>query len=58
MSQTKPVKIVFDVTSSDTLTHQARAAPCDKYWPPLIPQSTFEVVVYGRRDADVCEGKI
>src|SRR5258706_1570950 len=45
-SQTKPVKIVFDVTSGDTLVHQA-ALRHVTLMATSYPQSTFEVVVYG-----------
>ena len=45
-SQTKPVKIVFDVTSDDTLVHQA-ALRHVTLMATSYPQSTFEVVVYG-----------
>ena len=46
MAQTKPVKIVFDVTSSDTLTHQAVLRHVSGM-AKAYPQSTFEVVIYG-----------
>ena len=45
-AQTKPVKIVFDVTSSDTLIHRAalrHVSGMAKAYPQLI----FEVVIYG-----------
>lgn len=45
-SQTKPVKILFDVTSKDTLTHQAvlrHVTGMSKAY----PQSDFEIVIYG-----------
>jgi len=44
--QTKPVKIVFDVTSKDTLTHQAVLRHV-KTMASSYPNSNFEVVVYG-----------
>src|ERR1051326_8985548 len=52
----KPVKIVFDVTSNDTLIHQATlrhvTAMAEAY-----PKSTFEVVIYGGAIAMVQNGK-
>jgi intracellular sulfur oxidation DsrE/DsrF family protein len=45
-AQTKPVKIVFDVTSSDTLVHQAALRHVTEM-AKAYPQSSFEVVVYG-----------
>lgn len=45
-SQTKPVKIVFDVTSGDTLVHQAALRHVTAM-AVAYPQSTFEVVIYG-----------
>lgn len=45
-SQEKPVKVVFDITSKDTLDHQTvmrHVALMAKAY----PQSQFEVVVYG-----------
>ena len=46
IAQTNPVKIVFDITSKDTLAHQAAfrhvAMMSEAY-----PQSSFEVVIYG-----------
>jgi uncharacterized protein len=44
--QTKPVKIVFDVTSKDTLTHQAVLRHINGM-ASSYPNSSFEVVVYG-----------
>jgi uncharacterized protein len=44
--QTKPVKIVFDVTSKDTLTHQAVLRHVNTM-ASSYPNSNFEVVVYG-----------
>jgi uncharacterized protein len=46
MAQTKPVKIVFDVTSSDTLVHQAALRHVSSM-AAAYPQSVFEVVIYG-----------
>ena len=44
--QNKPVKIVFDVTSKDTLTHQAVLRHVNGM-ATSYPNSNFEVVVYG-----------
>ena len=44
-AQEKPVKIVFDVTSSDTLVHQA-AVRHVKFMSQAYPESEFEVVMY------------
>jgi intracellular sulfur oxidation DsrE/DsrF family protein len=44
--QTKPVRIVFDVTSKDTLTHQAVLRHVNGM-SASYPNSSFEVVVYG-----------
>jgi uncharacterized protein len=44
--QNKPVKIVFDVTSKDTLTHQAVLRHVNTM-ATSYPNSNFEVVVYG-----------
>src|SRR6266566_2286985 len=46
MAQTKPVKIVFDVASGDTLVHQAALRHVSAM-ATAYPQSTFEVVIYG-----------
>ncbi len=46
LAQTKPVKIVFDVTSGDTLVHQATLRHVSEM-AKAYPQSSFEVVVYG-----------
>jgi intracellular sulfur oxidation DsrE/DsrF family protein len=46
MAQAKPVKIVFDITSNDSLAHQAvlrHVTGMSKSY----PDSKFEVVVYG-----------
>ena len=45
-AQTKPVKILFDVTSKDSLTHQA-ALRHVKLMSSAYTSSNFEVVVYG-----------
>ena len=44
--QTKPVRIVFDVTSKDTLTHQAVLRHV-KGMAKSYPEAMFEVVMYG-----------
>jgi len=46
MSQEKPVKIVFDITSADTLAHQAVLRHVSGM-AKAYPKSTFEVVIYG-----------
>lgn len=45
-AQSKPVKILFDVTSKDSLTHQAVLRHV-KGMSSSYPGSSFEVVVYG-----------
>jgi uncharacterized protein len=45
-AQTKPVKILFDVTSKDSLTHQAVLRHV-KTMSSAYTNSNFEVVVYG-----------
>lgn len=45
-AQTKPVKILFDVTSKDSLTHQAVLRHV-KGMSSSYTNSNFEVVVYG-----------
>ena len=45
-AQTNPVRILFDVTSKDTLAHQG-ALRHVTMMAKAYPQSTFEVVVYG-----------
>jgi uncharacterized protein len=45
-AQTKPVKIVFDITSKDTLTHQAVMRHVSGM-AKSYPDSKFEVVIYG-----------
>jgi uncharacterized protein len=44
--QSKPVKIVFDITSKDTLTHQAVIRHVTGM-AKSYPDSKFEVVIYG-----------
>jgi intracellular sulfur oxidation DsrE/DsrF family protein len=46
MAQNKPVKILFDVTSNDSLTHQAVLRHV-KAMASSYTNSNFEVVVYG-----------
>ena len=46
LAQTTPVKIVFDVTSKDSLTHQAAMRHVSGMT-ASYPESEFEVVVYG-----------
>jgi uncharacterized protein len=46
VAQNKPVKIVFDVTSADSLTHQAVIRHVTMM-ASAYPDSNFEVVVYG-----------
>jgi intracellular sulfur oxidation DsrE/DsrF family protein len=46
VAQTNPVKIVFDITSKDTLAHQG-ALRHMTLMAKSYPQSTFELVVYG-----------
>lgn len=45
-SQTKPVQIVFDITSADTLTHQALLRHVSGL-AKAHPDAQLEVVVYG-----------
>ena len=45
-SQTKPVKIVFDITSKDTLAHQIALRHVTGM-AKAYPDSKFEVVIYG-----------
>lgn len=44
--QTKPVRIVFDVTSKDTLTHQSVLRHV-KGMAKMYPEAMLEVVMYG-----------
>lgn len=55
-AQAKPVKIVFDVTSGDTLTHQAVMRHVSEM-AKAYPQSSFEVVVYGNAMPMLVKGK-
>ena len=56
LAQTKPVKIVFDVTSKDTLTHQAVL----RHITGMVkahPDAMLEVVIYGGAGPMVVNGK-
>ena len=55
-AQPKPVKIVFDITSKDTLTHQAVLRHVTGM-AASYPQSTFEVVIYGGAISMALKGK-
>jgi intracellular sulfur oxidation DsrE/DsrF family protein len=55
-SQNKPVKILFDVTSKDTLTHQAVLRHVNGM-SSSYPNSNFEVVVYGAAVSMFQKGK-
>lgn len=55
-SQTKPVRIVFDVTSKDTSTHQAVLRHV-KGMAKAYPDALLEVVVYGGAWPMVVNGK-
>ncbi|MBA4058000.1 MAG: hypothetical protein C0490_25005 [Marivirga sp.] len=46
LSQTKPVKIIFDITSKDTIAHQTVLRHVSGM-AAAYPGSEFEVVVYG-----------
>lgn len=54
--QAKPVKIVFDVTSKDTLTHQAVMRHVTGM-AKSYPDSKFEVIIYGGAISMVTQGK-
>jgi len=55
-AQTNPVKIVFDITSKDTLAHQGALRHVNMM-SKAYPQSTFEVVIYGSALPMVVKGK-
>ncbi|MEX1239853.1 MAG: hypothetical protein WEB30_09050 [Cyclobacteriaceae bacterium] len=55
-AQTKPVKIVFDVTSKDSLTHQAVLRHV-KGMAKAYPDAMLEVVIYGGAWPMVVNGK-
>lgn len=46
LSQNKPVKILFDITSKDTLTHQAVLRHVTGM-SDMYPNAVLEVVIYG-----------
>lgn len=56
LGQAKPVKIVFDVTSKDTLTHQAVLRHV-KGMAASYPNAVLEVVIYGGAWPMVVSGK-
>ena len=56
IAQTNPVRIVFDITSKDTLAHQG-ALRHVTMMSKAYPQSTFEVVIYGSALPMVVKGK-
>jgi uncharacterized protein len=56
LSQTKPVRVLFDITSKDTLTHQAVLRHV-KGMSALYPNAQLEVVVYGGAWPMVVNGK-
>ena len=56
IAQTNPVRIVFDITSKDTLAHQG-ALRHVTMMSKAYPQSTFEVVIYGSALQMVVKGK-
>lgn len=56
VAQTNPVKIVFDITSKDTLAHQG-ALRHVTMMAKAYPQSTFVLVVYGSALPMVVKGQ-
>lgn len=56
LAQTKPVKIVFDVTSKDTLTHQAVLRHVEGM-AKAYPDAMLEVVIYGNAWPMAVKGK-
>jgi uncharacterized protein len=56
VAQSKPVKIVFDLTSKDTLTQQT-ALRHISLMTESYPQSSFELVIYGGAMNMVVKGK-
>ena len=56
VAQTNPVKIVFDITSKDTLAHQA-ALRHVTMMSKAYPQSMFQLVIYGSALPMVVKGK-
>lgn len=55
-AQARPVKIVFDITSKDTLTHQAVLRHVDGMV-KAYPDALLEVVIYGNAWPMVVSGK-
>ncbi|MEX2233676.1 MAG: DsrE family protein [Cyclobacteriaceae bacterium] len=55
-SQTKPLRILFDITSKDTLTHQAVLRHV-KGMATAYPDALLEVVIYGGAWPMVVNGK-
>lgn len=55
-AQTKPVKVIFDVTSKDTLTHQAVVRHV-MGMAKAYPNALLEVVIYGGAYPMVVSGK-
>lgn len=55
-AQTKPVRIVFDITSRDTLTHQATMRHV-KGMAAAYPDARLEIVIYGGALAMAVDGK-
>jgi intracellular sulfur oxidation DsrE/DsrF family protein len=56
IAQTNPIKVVFDITSKDTLAHQG-AMRHVAMMAKAYPQSTFELVIYGSALPMVVKGK-
>ncbi len=56
LSQSKPVKIVFDITSRDTLVHQTALRHVSAM-AKAYPDSKFELVIYGGALPMVIKGK-
>lgn len=56
LAQKKPLRIVFDVTSKDTLTHQAVLRHV-KGMAAAYPDAALEVVIYGGAWPMVVKGK-
>lgn len=56
LAQTKPVKVVFDVTSKDTLTYQAVLRHVEGM-AKAYPDAMLEVVIYGNAWPMAVKGK-
>lgn len=56
LSQSKPVKIVFDITNADTLAHQTALRHVSSM-AKAYPDSKFELVIYGGALPMVIKGK-